>query len=211
MINTDLQSCDGFFYNGSTNPEKVSVLLEFKDVNRSKLLDYIKSEGNDSIYSKLRCSAEMLKNDVEFEGGFTGKDLVEHTHVVIVYGDKADTVSNVQLGFGKKQVIQKNGNGRQSKATTIKREKTRKDDKQILNDFKKQVEKLEFAPCEKGYFGIPISDPDVDKHNGAKKTYSYTLFTKKNFQEVVAKDNFFDGWNWGVYQEYFKPVIEESK
>lgn len=211
MINADLPSCDGFFYNGSANPEKVSVLLEFKDVNKSKLLDYIKSDGNDSIYAKLRCSAEILKNNIEFEGGFTGEELIKHTHVIIVYGDKADTVSNVQLGFGKKQVIQKNKNGRQSKAIITKHEITRKEDKQILNNFKKKVKKLEFASCEKGYFGIPISEPDADKQNGAKKTYSYTLFTKKNFQDVIAKENFFDGWNWGVYQEYFEPAIEESK
>lgn len=204
VINDDFQSCDGFFYNGSNDSKRLSLLLEFKDVNRSKLLEYIKSKGNDSISEKIKYSAEILKNHIEFEGGFSGEELIFHTHIIIVYGDKADTVSNVKLGFGKKQLIQRNKKGRQSKATTINRERSRKDDEQILSDFKRYIKKLKFAPCEKGYFGVPVTDPDVDKNNGKKKTYCYTLFTKKDFQDVISKEKFFDEWDWGVYKEYFR-------
>lgn len=207
-INPAFQSFDGFFYNASKeNPEELSILVEFKDVNRSKLIDYINSSENDSMYDKLKCSAQILNNNIKFEGGRSGANLIKHTHVVIVYGEKADMVSDVKLGFGRKQTVSKNKKGRQVRAIQIKAEKSRKDDKQILNEFKKSIEKLGFASCRKGYFGVPVSDPDADKQKRSEKTYSYTLLSKKDFQDVIAKEKFFNGWNWGVYQGYFNQSI----
>ena len=205
QINPQFTSCDGFFYSAEKRDDKYSLLVEFKNVNRSKMLEYISSEDNDSIYSKVKDSVSMIKNDIEFEGGYTGDELIEKIHFIVVYGERNDTVTTASLGFKKVQRASKDHGGRQNKAVCVERKKesSTKKEEEILKNFGDKLQALNLAPCEKGYFGVPVRDPAAVKLKGIGKLYYFTMFSKHDFVKLVEDVDYFSKWNWGKYIGYF--------
>lgn len=205
QVNPELKSCDGFFYNADKDVNKYSLLVEFKNVNRSKILEYISSEEDDSIFSKVKDSISMIKNNIEFGDGYTGDELINRIHFIIVYGDRNDTVSTVSLGFKKVQPASKDHRGRQNRAVYVERKvetSTKKED-DLLSDFGNRLQELKLASCEKGHFGVPIKDPAVVKLKGIGKLYYFTMFSKHDFVKLVDEVGYFEKWNWGKYERFF--------
>jgi len=60
---------------------------------------------------------------------------------------------------------------------------------------------LGFSGCIKDDFPIP-GKPDFKKEKGTGKVRNYTLFTSRDFIELMSKD-FFTDWDWGDYSEFF--------
>lgn len=207
-VNSELKSCDGFFYNADKNIDKYSLLVEFKNVNRSRILEFINSEEEDSLYSKVKDSISVIRNDIEFEDGYTGDELVSRIHFIVVYGERNDTVSNVSLGFKKVQTASKDKNGRQNKAVNMARkvETSTKREDEIFSKFAKKIQGLNLASCVKGYFGIPVKDPEVVKLKGAGKLYYFTMFSKYDFAKLVDEVEYFDKWNWGKYKKFLQGI-----
>lgn len=203
-INADYKSCDCFFYHAEKSEDKYSLLLEFKNVNRSGIIKYLNYEDTDSIYLKVKDTIRMLVNDIEFEDGFSGMDLVNHTHLIIVYGERADTVTEIDLRFGRKGVTTKDKNGRQNRAVpNIGLTNSRKINNEILKSFGEKIHSMKLASCPKGYFKVTICDPEMIKRKGEDSIYNYTLFSKHNFIQLINEINYFDDWNWGKYAKYF--------
>lgn len=205
QVNPELKSCDGFFYNADKDIEKYSILVEFKNANRSKILEYINSEDDDSLYGKIKDSISVIKNNIEFEEGYTGDELVNRIHFIIVYGERNDTVSTVSLGFKKVKPSSKDYKGKQNRATYVERkaETSTKREDEILVSFGNKLQDLDLAFCEKGYFGIPIKDPEAVKLKGVGKLYYYTMFSKRDFVKLINETDYFKQWNWGKYAERF--------
>ena len=208
QINKDYKSCDALFYNGIQNDDRYSLLIELKNVSRKDILEYIKSDKDDSIYFKVRDTIRMIENDIDFEGGYSGKELVKTMHFIIVYGGKANTVSEVSLGFGRKNSnIEKDSNGRQIRAVSLKTNQkksfSKKEEDEIMRKFGEKLHDLDLVACPKGYFGIPISDPNITKKKGIGNLFYFTMFTKNDFAQLIGSEKYFDTWNWGEYREYF--------
>ena len=209
QINRDYRSCDGFFYNTTKDSNIYSLLVEFKDVSRKDILEYIKSEKEDSIYLKVKDTIRMIENDIDFEEGFSGRELSNVTHFVIVYGDKANTITPVSLGFGRRTSdVPKDKNGRQKQAISLKSNQrkvfSKKEEQEIMRVFGEKLQGLGLRACPKGYFGIPVSDPDMVKKKGIGNLFYFTMFTKYDFAKLVEEKEYFDSWNWGKYAVYFK-------
>lgn len=206
-INAAYKSCDCFFYNAEKSNDKFSLLVEFKNVNRSEILKYLNSKESDSLYEKVKDSINMIKHDIQFEDGFSGMELVEHTHCVIVYGERADTVAEINLGFGSKNPAKKDEKGRQIRAVSINRNlgisSSKKTEEEILKAFGEKIQNLKLASCPKRYFGIPIYDPDLVKLKGIGDLFYYTMFTKHDFVKLIEEIEYFDNWDWGKYSTYF--------
>lgn len=204
-IDRDKRSCDAYFYNPNIKNHKRNLMIEFKNVNKDKILEYIKSDNIDGLWCKVADSIALLTDDVEFDG-FTKQELLSNTHLMIVYGEKANTVSTMHMNLGRKSLVQKDRNGRQNKAVRFDRQKnkeySKKEAKEIQDKFADKLKRKGLATCSEGYFGVPIKDPDVDKSRKESGCW-YTLYSKKDFQKVVGDEGFFDSWDWGMYNEYF--------
>ena len=205
QVDAELKSCDGFFYNADKEVDKYSLLVEFKNANRSKILEYISSEADDSLYGKIKDSISVIKNSIEFEGGYTGDELISRIHFIVVYGERNDTVSTVSLGYRKIQPASKDYRGRQNRAVYVERkvETSTKREDEILVNFGNKLRELNLTYCKKGYFGIPIRDPEAVKVKGAGKRYYFTMFSKQDFVKLIDEVEYFKEWNWGKYLEYF--------
>jgi hypothetical protein len=203
-IDIDKKSCDAFFYNPNQVNNKRNLLIEFKNVDKDKILEYIKSEDADGLWGKVVDSIELL-NNVEFEG-YTSDKLIQNTHLMIVYGEKSNVVSTMRLNLPTKTTVKRDRNGRQSSAVKFDRQRnkeySKKDTKEILDKFAEKIKKRDMASCPESYFGVPIKEPSEDK-SGKERGCWYTLYSKKDFQTVVSRENFFHNWNWGAYGKYF--------
>lgn len=199
------KSCDAYFYNPNTRGSKRNLMIEFKNVNKDKMLEYIKKDDKDGVLSKVVDSVELLKGELEFEG-YDPEQIVSNTHLMLVYGEKANTVSAMHLNLGSKGIVNRDRNGRQSRAVRMDRQKSKeysvKETKEILDKFSDKMKSKGFASCPEGYFGVPIKEPDSDK-SGKEKCCWFTLYSKKDFQRVVKDQKFFENWDWGVYGKYF--------
>jgi len=152
----------------------------------------------------------MIKNNIEFEDGYTGEELVSKIHFIIVYGERNDTVSTVNLGFKKVERASKDYNGRQNRAVSVERgaETSIKKEEEIFRKFESRLQSLGLIPCVKGHFGVPVKDPRIVKIKGAGKLYHFTMFSKDDFAKLVGEVDYFKSWNWGRYAKYFScPVI----
>lgn len=205
-IDKDKKSCDAYFYNPNLEDKKRNLLIEFKNVNRDKMLEYIKNDGTEGLWSKVADSVALLKDCIEFEG-YTPAELISNTHLMIVYGERANTVSTMYMNLGSKKPVPKDKHGRQSRAVNIGKQKhkfySKKTADEVLNDFTEKVKRKGLSACPKGYFGVPIKEPDEDK-SGKENVCWYTFFSKKDFKELVSGVLFFDEWDWGIYEKYFR-------
>lgn len=157
-------------------------------------------------------SLSLLKEKVEFEG-YSNEQIISNTHLMIVYGERADTVSVMHMNLGKKERVNKDKNGRQNGAVRFDRQNNKeysiKETKEILNDFSDKIKAKGLAACPQGYFGVPIREPDRDKM-GKDKVCWYTLYSKRDFQKVVRDEGFFENWDWGIYGKYFEERLEKN-
>lgn len=204
-VDRDKKSCDAYFYNPNTNIHKRNLMIEFKNVNKDKILEFIKSDNKDGLWCKVADSIALLTDGIEFDG-YTKQELLSNTHVIIVYGEKANTVSTMHMNLGRKGLAPKDRSGKQNKAVRFDRQKNKeysvKETKEILDKFADKLKGKGLAACPEGYFGVPIKEPDADK-SGKERGCWYTLYSKKDFQKVVRDEGFFDSWDWGMYDEYF--------
>ena len=79
------------------------------------MLEYIKKDDKDGVLSKVVDSVALLKGGLEFEGYDPGQ-IVSNTHLMLVYGEKANTVSAMHPNLGSKGIVNRDRNGRQSRA-----------------------------------------------------------------------------------------------
>ena len=201
-LRPEAHSCDGFMYYAGNDTDKISILFEMKKVNKSKMLQYIASRDEESILEKVKDSVLLLQEDIEFSGCFTGKELIEHTHLLLIYGGKADTVSEASLGIGKKEKVKRDKTGRQIRAARLSPgSESQKRKNEIFKRLGEELKKKGRAPCKKGYFGIPVRDPEWEKRNG-EKILDFTMLSKEDMREVIENVRFFDRWDWGVYCTY---------
>lgn len=207
-ISPDARSCDGFLYDAGSGVNGMSILFEMKNVNRSKMIEFIASREKDSIWEKVKDSIALLQREIEFSGGLTGEDLLKRTHLLLIYGGKADTVSEATLGIGKKQAVKRNDKGRQMRAASLssgfqKKYTSKKSEEDIFRRFHEKLRKKGLASCEKGFFGIPAKDPKWEKQNG-RKLLGFTMLSKEDLCQVIEEVGFFEHWNWGNYRTYFQ-------
>lgn len=92
--------------------------MEFKNANNDKMLKFIKMGDKDDIWSKIADSAALLKDMVEFNG-YDGDQIISNTHLILVYGEKANTVSTMHMNLGKKDTVIRDRNGRQSRLVSM--------------------------------------------------------------------------------------------
>lgn len=205
-IDPQKKSCDAYFYNPNEEENKRNILIEFKNVNKDKMLEYIKDDSKDGLWCKVIDSAALLTESIEFDG-YSPEELIANTHLMIVYGEKANTVSEMHMNLPGRNAVKRDKNGRQKKAVPFDRQKnkeySKKETDEILDRFAQKIKGKQFASCPKGYFGVPIKEPDEYK-SGRERGHWYTLYSKKDFQNVVRDKRFFENWNWGVYQKYFQ-------
>lgn len=206
-IKPDSCSCDGFLYHAGEQTDKLSILFEMKNINRSDMVSMLLSK-KDSILDKVRDSVVLLRDEIDFSGAFTGQELVEHTHLLLIYGGKADSVSEASLGIGKKQIVKKDANGRQVKAARLPvkdqhKYESKKGEKELFQRFSDELRGRGLASCKKGYFGIPVKDPKWEKQSG-QKMLSFTMLSKEDLRKVIEDIRFFENWDWGVYRTYMQ-------
>lgn len=200
-VDRDMRSCDGFFYYAKKDTEKLNLLVEMKNVSKRKMLEYMESDCQDSLYRKVCDSLELIGSRLEFEGGYSGRELIDHTHLLVVYGGRADTVSASALGFGRKTAVEKNQKGRQSKAAKLAPVSV-KNDEAVLNKFIKRVKSKGLAACSFKYFGFPSREPREEKGEKGKER-AFTMFSKEDMRRVIEDCGFFDEWEWGKYETWF--------
>lgn len=200
-VDREMKSCDGFFYWAQKSETKLSLLIELKNVNKSTMLGYMKARDDNSIYLKVRDSLELISNRLEFEGGYSGKELIGHTHLLLVYGGRADMVSSGNIHFGEKAAAKKNEKGRQARAVPI-RKPSFDDTKTIQDSFGEKVKKMGLASCPFKYFGFPGREPrEIKEAQGKVRTY--TIFSKEDMRKAIEDCAFFDNWDWGKYSSWF--------
>lgn len=208
-----LNSCDAYFFAPITETNRRNLMIEFKNVNKNKILEYMRDNGKDGLWQKVAGSEILLGKKVEFDG-YNDGELIPNTHLMIVYGERADVVSTMHMNLGEKSTVSRNKAGRQDRAVRITKQKnkqySKKETKEILDEFAGKMRKKGFACCSEGYFGIPIKEPDAERL-GKEERYWYTLYSKQDFQRVVSDIKFFENWNWGVYGKYFEQIHEQSR
>ncbi len=203
-IDDKKKSCDAYFYYPNTEDNKRNLMIEFKNVNKSKIIEYIKRDDKDGLWCKVMDSVSLLRESIGFEG-YNDEQIISNTHLMIVYGERADTVSAMHMNLGSKKSVSKDKCGRQNSAVRFDRQYEKeysiKETKEILDKFSDKIKAKGLAACPKGYFGVPIREPDQDK-SGKDKVCWYTLYSKKDFQKVVGDEGFFENWDWGIYSKY---------
>lgn len=199
LIDRNRTSCDAFFYNAGFSLHKKHFLGEFKNTQKSKMLEFIASDERDGIKSKVLSSLNMLRKDISFSGTEEEKNGLEgDVHLFLVYGEKNDVASDTDL----KQLLPKgasisrghnrrqNHASRQSRTASVSRKRTN----EILTRFSDYLERKGFSPCsEKEFPGDAI--PETIKSQGEKIRY-FSMFSAYDFATVV-NNGYFDTWEWG--------------
>lgn len=207
-VNNDLTSCDGFFYNyNHTNEREMHFLLEMKNVNKSALvsmLDIHGRSGKDSILRKVQDSVLLIRKELEFGGAQEHGEIVENTHLLLVYGGKNDLPArNVRLPLPSKKRVERGTNKKQARAVsgTGQRDKAEND---LIDLFGRQIERLGMKFCETAVFPGNFL-PKAKKSCGTKGRW-YTIFTAQDFAEIIDR-GFFRDWPWGEYSQFWKEEI----
>lgn len=111
----------------------------------------------------------------------------------------------MRMNLPGRNVVKRDKNGRQNRAVKFDRQKnkeySKKETDEILDQFSQKIKGKQFASCPKGYFGVPIKEPDEDK-SGKERGCWYTLYSKEDFQKVVRDEQFFEDWDWGMYSKF---------
>lgn len=191
----DMSSCDAFFYDYSGS--KKSLLIEFKNCDKDTLQSkYIELNSDDSIIKKIIASKNLIISKIEFDGKYTGADLVSNTHIIIVYNGKNNMPSkNFSLSHVPK--VKKSEKGKSTRATTILFTKSVNEEN---NRFGLEIKKIGFSHCISTDFPVP-GKPDFAKSKGIGKTRNYTLFSAFDLKEMIDK-GYFNDWDWGDYATY---------
>ena len=197
------QSADAFFYSNKkeTIEEKrlfnKNLLIEFKNCNKSEMFEiYLNRQHKDFILSKFRNSKTILENLY-----IGDENLLNNTHVIIVYNGKNDVVSPPTfLPIKKSKVNNKYEDklyDKQKRAVRVSfiEKNFSKDDY-----FGKEIERIGFVACHKEDFPIPaVIKFYKDKKDGKKR--KYTLFSGEDFIRLI-KEGYFTHWDWGSCSEY---------
>ena len=202
LCNVDgLKSPDALLLN--YDDQKLNLLIEFKKCPRSTLINkYINLANPDSIHLKLFDAKRLLTNILSIQN-FSNDEIIEKTHIVIVYDGKNDMISYFPHKTIDKTTSTRNIHGKQAKATKLS----------FLNDthknnpeeaFSRIVRDLGYATCDKYYFPIP-GRPDFQNEKPKGRVRHYSLFSSQNFIELIEQYNFFENINWGIYRQYLFP------
>lgn len=191
------KSCDALWY--SFSGDRKSILAEFKNTSKSKVMDLIRLDKKDgeSIRGKLISMANMMQEDLLFGGKYESEELVKHTHFLLVYSGKNDIpLPDVRSYMPRKTEVKRDGKRRQNRAARHVVD-SKKGSSDILDKFAEDVEKFGFCECTKDEFpGSAL--PRLSKSKEGKKTRRFSLFSASDFAEIVL-DGFFDDWDWGEY------------
>ena len=204
-IDGDKKSCDGFFYYASKDGNNKSIMFEYKNVSKEILLTKYWGEDDKSIYQKVRDSINIIKNEVSFEDGYNGDELINNTHLVIIYAEN-NLVSEAGIGKIQKQKVERDVNGRQrgaSKNIRFNRMVTKKSIEEKMDEFCVRLSKLGMAEVVYDYFGVSNIDPKAKQRKGFGKNRQFSLMTKSDWKKVIEEKEFFKEWNWGSYKDLF--------
>lgn len=204
-IDGDKKSCDGFFYYASKDGKNKSIMFEYKNVSKEILLTKYWGEDDKSIYQKVRDSINIIKNEVSFEDGYNGEELINNTHLVIIYAEN-NLVSEAGIGKIQKQKVERDVNGRQrgaSKNIRFNRMVTKKSIEEKMDEFCVKLSKLGMAEVVYDYFGVSNIDPKAKQRKGFEKNRQFSLMTKSDWKKVIEEKEFFKEWNWGSYKDLF--------
>lgn len=194
-------SCDAFFYNFYPGDEDQHYLAELKNANKKTILSLLEDEGKDGIYQKVSDSIQMIKKQLEFGGKHERDDIVIHTHFFIVYAGKNDVPSRGPLKLVKKTAVARDSRGKQQKAGRMLSDSGKKET-EAYERFGNKIHNLGLASCDEATFpgdALPRARKII-KGRGRQRVFS--LFSAHDFA-VIVDSGFFDGWNWGDYQQYF--------
>lgn len=195
----DISSCDAFFYDYSGN--RKSLLIEFKNCDRAKLQDkFIKLTSNDSIIVKIKDSKNLIISQLDFDGQYTGTDLVSNTHIIIVYNGKNNVpLKNISLSYNSK--VRRSERGKPTRALSMSFTKSVDEEK---DRFGLEIKKIGFSQCTSSDFPVP-GEPDFIKSKGIGKIRNYTLFSASDFKKLIDT-KYFSEWDWGDYATYILRV-----
>lgn len=200
-----VHTCDAFFYDYKGKSK--SYLIEFKNCQKNTLHNkFLDLKSDDCIIEKIADSGKLIKNELDFDGKYSASELVSNTHIIIVYNGKNDMPTG-HISLGKTYTNNKNGNNpgkNKDKECNAKRPanlKFTRNDIDFADNIGRKIKELGFSGCIKDDFPIP-GKPDFKKEKGTGKVRNYTLFTSRDFIELMSKD-FFTDWEWGDYSEFF--------
>ena len=210
LLNNGKASCDALFYNFCHQPGKYHFLSEFKNTGKQDILRFLKSDGEDSIYKKVKDSVENIRQHLLFGGEHEADDIVRNMHFFAVYnGKNTAAISSKPIVPSKKAAV-KDSKGKQNRATRSgPHEYTLKEENEIYQRFGTRIEQLGMKPCTEDTFpGNAI--PRVKKtSHGSEKIRHFTIFSSQDFGELIDS-GFFDDWNWGPYLPNEGELIENT-
>ena len=205
-LNNGRASCDAFFYNFYWQQGEYHFLCEFKNTGKQDFLRYLKSDNEDSIYKKVKDSAENISQCVVFGGECEADDIISNMHFFAVYNGKNTAATSSKPIVPTKENAGKGSNGKQNRATRNRQhEYTPKEENEIYQRFGEKIEQIGLKTCVEDTFpGNAI--PRVKKSaHGPEKIRHFTIFSAQDFGKLV-ESGFFDHWNWGLYL----PTVEDS-
>ena len=193
-LSDGLKSCDAFFYDFHGNSK--SLLLEFKNCNKSELVSKFLNGSDDGILLKIRDSKNILTAQIKFDGKYSNDDLVSNTHIIIVYGGKNNVVSkSIVPSAVSKYKRSERGKPNKPTALSFNKQKSENNDR-----FGIKIKDFGFSQCLKEDFPVP-GEPDFRKEKSSGKIRNYTLFSSFDFKGLIEK-GFFNNWDWGEYAAY---------
>lgn len=202
-----LQSPDALlldYRNGHLN-----FLIEFKNCTRKTLeRRYLDPKQKDYILQKFYDAKKLITKKLSFSNYDNGDCFISKTHIIIVYDGKNDSVSRFPQSKIEKSNVSRDHNGKQNRASRVSFT-----DKNIENPieerFCEEINKLRFAKCKKEYFPIP-GVPNFKRNKAYGKIRDCSFFSAEDFVKLIEEYNFFDEFDYGVYQLYFDGYLCEE-
>lgn len=193
-----LKSCDAYFYKSDFGK---CFLIEFKATTKEKLLKMLdlKTDSADALIKKIAHSKTILEK-VCFNAVGTPDDLVERTHVVIVYDGKNTEASTLAVRDLLPQKKRRTSSGKQMRAS-FQEKTSRKEIDQPTKRFADYIQqKLGFCSVTKKEFPGSAYPDDSPRYA--------SFMTARDFSKAVYA--LFVDWDWGDYLPYFTAATAAS-
>lgn len=225
----NITSCDAFFCivkqkENTAEEQNANFLFEFKNTTSTVIVDKYLAEKTtdknyiDSINRKIKDSAQILKK-LDFDET-DGKDVVGHTHVVIVYREDIKGASNMR-----RTTIEKPTRGAKKRAKGATRynlfdglENMENPKQQIINSLNQSAENVGYEKRQltqdelknmKNKLSNTSQRAGFQNYEMQKKRKGYvTVLNRKEFAKIFNErwNEVFKNWDWGIYKEYFEKV-----
>lgn len=201
MLNNGKKSCDGLFYNFSPEEREQHYLVEFKNVGKKEMLNFLEMKNPDGIHYKVKDSVQSINSQLEFGGMQEREELIAHMHFFIVYEGKNNVPAQTSIKLPGRVSVVRDSRKKQKKAGKMDYS-TEKKEGDIYTQFGKEILKLGLQECSEDLFPGDALPRAGKSGRGKGKVRPFTVFSAKNFAEVV-ENVFFERWNWGEYEDSF--------